>query len=127
VPSKRKASGARTPSALGKKRGQPKAARARAVSRRAVEYVLRLYVTGMTPKSVRAIVNVKRICEEHLRGRYELDIIDIYQQPKLARGEQIIAVPTLIKKLPKPLRLLIGDMSDDARVLLGLDLVPRRA
>ena len=131
MPSKRKAPGARTtskapPLAPGEKRGRPGAARARAVSRRAVEYVLRLYVTGMTPKSVRAIVNVKRICEEHLRGRYELDIIDIYQQPTLARGEQIIAVPALIKKMPRPLRLLIGDMSDDARVLLGLGLVPRR-
>jgi circadian clock protein KaiB len=89
-------------------------------------YVLRLYVTGMTAGSARAIENVRTICEEHLHGRYELEVIDIYQQPALARGEQIVAAPTLIKKLPKPLRRLIGDMSSEERVLLGLDLHPRR-
>jgi circadian clock protein KaiB len=86
------------------------------------KYVLRLYITGMTPKSTKAIANVKRICEEHLAGRYELEIIDIYQQPTLARDEQIIAAPTLIKKLPLPLRRLIGEMSDKEKVLLGMDL-----
>ncbi len=85
-------------------------------------YVLRLYVTGMTPKSTRAILNLKKICEENLKGRYELEIIDIYQQPVLAKDEQIIAAPTLVKKLPLPLRKLIGDMSDKDRILLGLDL-----
>jgi circadian clock protein KaiB len=85
-------------------------------------YVLRLYITGMTPQSVRAIANVKKICEEHLQGRYELDVVDLYQQPKLATGEQIIAAPTLIKKLPLPLRRIIGDMSKTERVLVGLDL-----
>ena len=85
-------------------------------------YVLRLYVTGMTPKSTRAIANVLKICEENLSGRYELEVIDIYQQPKLAKGEQIIAAPTLIKKLPLPLRRLIGDMSDTERFLVGIDL-----
>jgi circadian clock protein KaiB len=85
-------------------------------------YVLRLYVAGATPRSVRAIANVKRICEEHLKGRYELDVIDLYQQPQLARGEQIIAVPTLIKKLPPPLQRIIGDMSITERVLVGLDV-----
>jgi circadian clock protein KaiB len=85
-------------------------------------YVLRLYITGMTPKSTRAIQNIKKICEENLKGRYELEVIDIYQQPMLARDEQIIATPTLIKKLPLPLRKLIGDMSDKERILLGLDL-----
>ena len=89
-------------------------------------YVLRLYVSGTTPKSLRAIVNVKKICEEHLKGRYELQVIDIYQQPVLAKGEQIIAAPTLIKKLPLPLRKLIGDMSSIERVLLGLDLRPEK-
>ena len=88
-------------------------------------YVLRLYVTGMTPRSTRAIENVRKICEEHLQGRYDLEVIDIYQQPTLAKGEQIIAAPTLIKKLPLPLRRVIGDMSSTERVLLGLDL--RRA
>jgi circadian clock protein KaiB len=85
-------------------------------------YVLRLYVTGMTPQSVRAIENVKRICEEHLQGRYELEVVDLYQQPQLAKGEQILATPTLIKKLPLPLRRIIGDMSTTERLLVGLDL-----
>jgi circadian clock protein KaiB len=85
-------------------------------------YILRLYITGMTPQSVRAIANVKKICEEHLQGRYELDVVDLYQQPQLAKGEQIIAAPTLIKKLPHPLRRIIGDMSKTERVLVGLDL-----
>lgn len=89
------------------------------------KYVLRLYVTGITPRSTRAIQNVKKICEENLKGRYELEVIDIYQQPVLARDEQIIAAPTLIKKLPLPLRRLIGDMSDKERVLVGLDLRPK--
>jgi circadian clock protein KaiB len=86
------------------------------------KYVLRLYVTGLTPSSTRAIKNIRKICEEHLQGRYELEVIDIYQQPVLARGEQIIAAPTLIKKLPLPLRKFIGDMSDSDRIVLGLDL-----
>jgi circadian clock protein KaiB len=85
-------------------------------------YVLRLFVTGTTPQSLRAIVNIKKICEEHLQGRYQLDVIDLYQQPQLAQGEQIIAAPTLIKKLPLPLRRVIGDMSKTERVLVGLDL-----
>ncbi|NJD76198.1 MAG: hypothetical protein FIB08_03765 [Candidatus Methanoperedens sp.] len=85
-------------------------------------YILRLYVTGMTPKSIQAVLNIKKICEENLKGRYELEVIDIYQQPVLAKDEQIIAAPTLVKKLPLPLRKLIGDMSDKERILLGLDL-----
>lgn len=86
------------------------------------KYILRLYITGMTPNSKRAVENMKNICEEHLKGRYELLIIDIFQQPMLAEGEQIIAAPTLIKQLPHPLRRLIGDMSNTEKVLLGLDL-----
>jgi len=89
-------------------------------------YTLRLYVTGMTQKSTRAISNIKKICEEHLKGRYDLQVIDIYQQPALAKGEQIIAAPTLIKKLPLPLRRFIGDMSNKEKILLGLDLRPRK-
>jgi len=85
-------------------------------------YILKLYITGMTPQSMRAIANVKKICEEHLQGRYELEVVDLYQQPQLAAGEQIIAAPTLIKKLPLPLRRIIGDMSKTERVLVGLDL-----
>ncbi len=86
-------------------------------------YVLRLYVTGMTPRSARAVGNLRAICDEYLEGRYDLEVIDIYQQPVLAKGEQIVAAPTLIKKLPLPMRRIIGDMSNRDRVLLGLDLV----
>jgi circadian clock protein KaiB len=85
-------------------------------------YVLRLYVTGMTPRSTEAFAAIKTLCEEHLRGRYDLEVIDIYQRPQLAKDEQIIAVPTLVKKLPAPLRRFIGNLSDKERVLLGLDL-----
>ena len=86
-------------------------------------YILRLYVTGMTARSARAIENLRAICDEYLDGRYDLEVVDIYQQPVLTRGEQIIAAPTLIKKLPLPMRRIIGDMSNRERVLLGLDLV----
>jgi len=89
-------------------------------------YELRLYVAGMTPRSARALANIKQICEEHLKGHYGLQVIDLYQQPLLAKGDQIIAVPTLIKKLPMPLRRLIGDLSDRERVLIGLDLKPKK-
>ena len=85
-------------------------------------YVLRLYVTGMTPRSTQAFAAIKALCEEHLQGRYDLEVIDIYQHPQLAKDEQIIAVPTLVKKLPSPLRRLIGNLSDTEKVLLGLDL-----
>ena len=85
-------------------------------------YVLRLYVTGMTPRSTEAVAAIRAICEEHLRGKYDLQVIDIYQHPALAKDEQIIAVPTLVKKLPAPLSLLIGNLSDKERVLLGLNL-----
>jgi circadian clock protein KaiB len=88
------------------------------------KYLLRLYVAGATPKSTQAIVNIKKICEEHLKGRYDLEVIDIYQQPTLAKGEQIIAAPTLVKKLPLPLRRFIGSMADMERILVGLDLKP---
>ena len=99
-----------------------------AAARKAKEqrYVLRLYVAGVTPRSQEAIRTVTSICEEHLAGRYELEVIDLYQQPTLAKGEQIIAAPTLIKKLPLPLRRLIGDMASQDRLLVGLDLRPRK-
>jgi len=90
------------------------------------KYVLRLYVTGTTPKSVTAITNIRKICDEHLKGAYDLEVIDIYQQPKLAKGEQIIATPTLLKKLPLPLRRFIGDMSNTEKILLGLDFRPKK-
>lgn len=87
-------------------------------------YVLKLFVSGSTPRSVIAIENIRRICEEHLKGRYELQVIDVYQQPKFARSEQIIAAPTLIKQLPIPLRRFVGDLSDEEKVLVGLGLEP---
>ena len=89
---------------------------------RQAKYVLRLYVSGSTSKSSRAIGNIKRICEQHLKNRYDLEVIDIYQQAHLARDEQIVAVPTLIKRLPPPLRRLVGDLSNLEKVLFGLDL-----
>ena len=89
------------------------------------EYVLRLYVAGTTSKSLRAVANIKEICETSLKNRYDLEVIDIYQQPVLVKGEQIIAAPTLVKQLPLPLRKFIGDMSDTERILVGLDLRPK--
>jgi len=86
------------------------------------KYLLRLYITGTTSRSVLALTNLKRICEEYLEGRYELEVIDLYRMPSLAKDEQIIAAPTLIKKLPLPFRRIIGDMSDVEKVLMGLDL-----
>jgi circadian clock protein KaiB len=86
------------------------------------KYVLRLYVTGMTAKSKLAVQNIKKICEENLKDRCDLEIIDIYRDPVLAKGDQIIATPTLIKKLPVPLRKFIGDMAETEKILVGLDL-----
>jgi circadian clock protein KaiB len=90
------------------------------------KYLLRLYVAGMTTKSKRAIQNVKQICEEHLKDRFELEVIDVFRQPVLAKGEQIIATPTLLKKLPAPLRRFIGDMTETERILVGLDIRPKK-
>ena len=86
------------------------------------KYILRLYITGATIRSSLAITNLKKICDEYLEGRYELEVIDLYQKPCLAKDEQIIATPTLIKKLPLPFRRIIGDMSNEEKVLMGLDL-----
>ena len=99
------------------------AAAARATER----YVLKLYVTGATARSLRAIANIKAVCEQYLKGRYQLEVVDIYRRPELVRRDQIVAVPTLIKKLPLPLRLLVGDLSRTEQVLQGLDLVARPA
>jgi circadian clock protein KaiB len=85
---------------------------------------LRLYVAGQTPKSLTAFANLQRICEEHLAGKYTIDVIDLIVNPKLARGDQIIAIPTLVRKLPQPIRKIIGDLSNTERVLVGLDLRP---
>ena len=88
-------------------------------------YLLRLYVAGQTPRSLGAFANLKRICDEHLQGRYELEINDLAQNPALARGDQILAVPTLVRRLPPPIKKIIGDLSNRERVLVGLDLRPR--
>jgi len=85
---------------------------------------LRLYVAGQTPKSLAAFANLKKFCEEHLAGRYRIEVIDLVQQPQLARGDQIFAVPTLVRKLPEPLRKIIGDLSNTEKVLVGLDIRP---
>lgn len=83
---------------------------------------MRLYVAGQTPKCVKAIVNLRKFCEEHMPGKYKIEIIDLLQNPKLARGDQIVAIPTLVRKLPEPLRRIIGDLSNTERMVVGLDL-----
>ena len=88
---------------------------------------LRLYVAGQTPKSLAALKNLKKVCEEHLAGRYRIEVIDLMQQPQLARTDQIVAIPTLVRKLPNPIRKIIGDLSDVERTLVGLQLRPRKA
>ncbi len=88
-------------------------------------YVLRLYVSGTTVRSARAIASMRRLCDTHLRDRYELDVVDIYQNPEATKEDQVVAVPTLVKLLPVPLRRLIGDLSDRERVLAGLDIIPK--
>lgn len=88
-------------------------------------YVLRLYVAGMTPRSMESISSIRRICEKHLKGRYEIEVIDIYQHPELTREQQVIAAPTLIKELPLPLRKFIGRLADEERILKGLDILPK--
>jgi circadian clock protein KaiB len=89
-----------------------------------VEWQLRLYVAGATAKSVAALANLRRLCEEHLAGRYEIEVIDLLVNPKLAAGDQILAVPTLVRKFPEPIRKIIGDLSNEERVLVGLDIKP---
>ena len=88
---------------------------------------LRLYVAGQTPKSVAAFANLKRLCEEHLAGRYTIEVVDLVKHPQLAEGDQIIAVPTLVRKLPEPVRKIVGDLSSTERALVGLQLRPRPA
>ena len=85
-------------------------------------YELRLYVAGQTPKSIAAFANLKKICDEHLAGQYQIEVIDLLKEPQLASGDQIVAIPTLVRKLPAPIRKIIGDLSDTERVLVGLNL-----
>jgi circadian clock protein KaiB len=89
-------------------------------------YELRLYVAGQTPKSIAAFNNLKKICEEHMAGKYRIEVIDLLKNPQLAKGDQIFAIPTLVRKLPEPLRKIIGDLSNTERVLVGLDLRPAK-
>lgn len=89
-------------------------------------FLLRLYVAGQTPKCVRAFENLKRLCDEYLVGRYHIEMVDLLQNPQLARGDQILAVPTLVRRLPEPIKKIIGDLSNTERVLVGLDLRPAR-
>jgi len=93
--------------------------------RQQAEWDLRLYVAGMTVRAVAAVENLRRICDEHLPGKYRIEVIDLLKNPQLARGDQIIAVPTLVRKLPTPVRKIIGDLSNTTKVLVGLDLRPR--
>jgi len=88
----------------------------------AASYNLRLYVAGQTPKSITAFKNLRKICDEHLAGRYHIEVVDLMENPQLAKGDQILAIPTLVRKLPTPLKKVIGDLSDTERVLVGLDL-----
>ena len=87
-------------------------------------YELRLYVAGKTAKSVTALTNLKRYCEEHLKGRYKIEVIDLLEQPQLAEGDQIFAIPTLVRKVPEPIRKIIGDLSNEEKVLVGLNIIP---
>ena len=93
-------------------------------AKRAPVWKLRLYVAGQTPKSLAAFANLKYICEDHLKGRYTIEVIDLVETPRLAREDQILAIPTLVRKLPEPVRKIIGDLSNTERVLVGLDLIP---
>jgi circadian clock protein KaiB len=95
---------------------------ARAAKNAAPRYLLRLYITGQTPRSQRSVENLRALCDKHLAGRFDLEVVDIYQQPGLAAAVQIVAAPTLIKSIPLPLRRLVGDFSDQDRVILGLDI-----
>ena len=90
--------------------------------RKPVGWNLRLYVAGQTPKSIRAFANLKELCEGHMKGRYHIEVIDLIETPELARGDQIVAIPTLVRRLPQPVRKIIGDLSNTVRVLVGLDL-----
>ena len=111
--------------------GKPRASRRARNARRGKandreKFALRLYVAGQTPKAVRAFANLRKICDEHLAGRYSIEVIDLVENPALGRGDQILALPTLVRRLPTPIKKIIGDLSNTERVLVGLDLRPRR-
>jgi circadian clock protein KaiB len=94
-------------------------------SKKSEMWNLRLYVAGQTPRSIAAFANLKRICEERLKGKYTIEVVDLLENPKLAAGDQILAIPTLVRKLPPPIKKIIGDLSDTERVVVGLDMYPR--
>ena len=104
------------------KSSKPAAPKTRPTKVKSITYTLRLYIVDKTPKSVAALANLKKICDEHLAGQYKLQIVDLLENPQLARGDQILAIPTLVRKLPLPVRKIIGDLSNTERVLVGLDL-----
>jgi circadian clock protein KaiB len=101
---------------------RPRARARKPAARKPVVWNLRLYVAGQTPKSIHAFANLKLLCEEHLKGRYQIEVVDLLENPQLARGDQIVAIPTLVRRLPLPLRTIIGDLSNSVRLLVGLDL-----
>ena len=101
---------------------EPQAADTDAQGEQPKQWQLRLYVAGQTPKSVRAFANLKRLCEEHLAGQFEIEVVDLIDNPRLAKDDQIVAIPTLVRKLPEPIRKIIGDLSDTERTLVGLQL-----
>jgi circadian clock protein KaiB len=88
------------------------------------KWELRLYIAGQTPKSVAALTNLKKYCEEHLKGQYRIEVIDLLEKPQLAEGDQILAIPTLVRKVPEPIRKIIGDLSNEEKVLVGLNIIP---
>lgn len=112
------------PAIISKSKGKP---RSKKVTKKNASWKLRLYVAGQTAKSLTAFSNLKKICEEHLSGQYSIEIIDLVKNPTLAKGDQILAVPTLVRRLPSPMRKIIGDLSNTDRVLVGLDLHPPAA
>ena len=107
-----------------KSRSTPRRPESAATGKATERYVLKLYVTGATAGSLRAIANIKSICEQYLKGRYALEVVDIYRRPALLRRDQIVAIPTLIRKLPPPVKRIIGDLSNKERTLVGMELVP---
>jgi circadian clock protein KaiB len=102
-----------------------KISKAQGAKKRDESWDLRLYVAGQTPKSLAAFANLRKICEEHLKGKYHIEVVDLLQNPKLAKGDQILAIPTLVRKLPIPIKKIIGDLSNTERVLVGLDMRPK--
>ena len=100
--------------------------KANRTKRRAQEYILRLYIAGHSARATAALRNLEAICEEHLAGRYQIEVVDLLKHPQLARGDQIVAVPTLVRRLPPPMKKIIGDLSNEERVLVGLDVRPRQ-